>query len=74
MIDIRSNFFYARPMHCELWCLNRDKVLMLDTRPIYCKVTVRSPTSIPSNSMTRWPSSGCTGARLTSFSRWSPAI
>ena len=46
MIAIRSNFFYTRTVPCELWFLNkdkpeehRDKVLMLDARSIYRKVT-----------------------------------
>lgn len=46
MIAIRSNFFYTRTVSCELWFFNRakpqqmrDKVLMLDARQIYRKVT-----------------------------------
>jgi type I restriction enzyme M protein len=46
MIDIRSNFFYTRSVPCQLWFLNknkpadqRDKVLMIDARNIYRKVT-----------------------------------
>lgn len=46
MIAIRSNFFYTRTLPCELWFLNRDKpkqhknkVLMLDARNVYRKVT-----------------------------------
>jgi type I restriction enzyme M protein len=46
MIAIRSNFFYTRSMPCELWFLNRnkpkahrDKVMMIDARNIYRKVT-----------------------------------
>ena len=46
MIAIRSNFFYTRTVPCELWFLNRarkaehcDKVLMIDARNIYHKVT-----------------------------------
>ncbi|OHB53838.1 MAG: DNA methyltransferase [Planctomycetes bacterium GWF2_42_9] len=46
MISIRSNFFYTRAVPCELWFLNRnkpeehrDKVLMIDARNIYRKVT-----------------------------------
>ena len=46
MIAIRSNFFYTRTVPCELWFLNRakpeehkDKVLMIDARSIYRKVT-----------------------------------
>lgn len=46
MISIRSNFFYTRTVPCELWHLDkgkpadrRNKVLMLDARNIYRKVT-----------------------------------
>ncbi len=46
MIAIRTNFFYTRAVPCELWFLNRakpeehrDKVLMIDARNIYRKVT-----------------------------------
>jgi type I restriction enzyme M protein len=46
MIAIRGNFFYTRTLNCELWFLDkakpkqaRDKVLMLDARAIYRKVT-----------------------------------
>lgn len=46
MIAIRSNFFYTRTVPCELWFLNKnkpahmkDKVLMLDARNVYTKVT-----------------------------------
>ena len=46
MIAIRANFFYTRTVPCELWFLNRGKpeehrnrVLMLDARSIYRKVT-----------------------------------
>ena len=46
MIAIRSNFFYTRTVPCELWFLNkakppkhRDKVLMIDARGVYRKVT-----------------------------------
>jgi len=46
MIDIRSNFFYTRTVPCQLWFLNKnkpaehkDKVLMLDARNTYRKVT-----------------------------------
>lgn len=48
MISIRSNFFYTRTVPCELWFLDRgkpeehrDKVLMIDARNIYRKVTRR---------------------------------
>ena len=46
MIAIRPNFFYTRTVPCELWFLNRakpkeirDKILMIDARNIYRKVT-----------------------------------
>ncbi|MEX2492882.1 MAG: N-6 DNA methylase [Nitrospirales bacterium] len=46
MIAIRSNFFYTRTVPCELWFLSRnkpkahkDKVLMIDARNVYRKVT-----------------------------------
>ena len=46
MIAIRPNFFYTRTVPCELWFLNRakpeahrDKVLMIDARNVYRKVT-----------------------------------
>jgi type I restriction enzyme M protein len=46
MISIRSNFFYTRTVPCELWhfdrskpAARRDKVLMLDARNVYRKVT-----------------------------------
>jgi len=46
MISIRSNFFYTRTVPCELWFFNRakpeehrNKVLMLDARNVYRKVT-----------------------------------
>jgi len=46
MIAIRTNFFYTRTVPCELWFLNKakpvehkDKVLMIDARNIFRKVT-----------------------------------
>jgi type I restriction enzyme M protein len=46
MISIRSNFFYTRSVPCELWFFDRakppereDKVLMLDARNVFRKVT-----------------------------------
>ena len=46
MIAVRSNFFYTRTVPCELWFLDRakpahhrDKVLMIDARTVYRKVT-----------------------------------
>ena len=46
MIAIRSNFFYTRTVPCELWFLDRakpkkhrGKVLMIDARNVYRKVT-----------------------------------
>jgi len=46
MVTIRGNFFYTRPVPCDLWFLNKakakqheDKVLMLDARGVFRKVT-----------------------------------
>ncbi|GBE06997.1 putative type I restriction enzymeP M protein [bacterium BMS3Abin11] len=46
MVAIRGNFFYTRAVPCELWFFNKekpkhlkDKVLMLDARNVYRKVT-----------------------------------
>ncbi|MYL35559.1 N-6 DNA methylase [Pontibacillus yanchengensis] len=46
MISIRSNFFYTRSVPCELWFFNKgkpehlkNKILMIDARNIYRKVT-----------------------------------
>ena len=46
MISIRSNFFYTRTVPCELWFFDhakpakrKDRVLMLDARNVYRKVT-----------------------------------
>ena len=46
MMAIRSNFFYIRTVPCELWFFDkakpkalRDKVLMIDARNVYRKVT-----------------------------------
>jgi len=46
MISVRSNFFYTRTVPCELWHFDRakpaerkGKVLMIDARNVYRKVT-----------------------------------
>ncbi len=46
MVAIRGNFFYTRAVPCELWFFDRakpkehaDKVLMLDARNVFRKVT-----------------------------------
>lgn len=47
IVSIRSNFFYTRTVPCVLWFLNRakktveqkDRVLMIDARNVYRKVT-----------------------------------
>ncbi|MDH5178731.1 MAG: type I restriction-modification system subunit M [Gammaproteobacteria bacterium] len=46
MLDVRGNFFYTRSVPCQLWFFNKnkpkkyqDKVLMLDARNVYRKVT-----------------------------------
>ncbi len=48
MIAIRSNFFYTRSVPCELWFFDKNKpeslqgkILMIDAREIYRKVTRR---------------------------------
>ena len=48
MIAIRSGFFYTRTVPCELWFLDKgkpkerhDKVLMIDARGVYRRVTRR---------------------------------
>lgn len=45
-MSIRSNFFYTRSVPCELWFFDKgkpkerqDKVLMIDARNVYRKVT-----------------------------------
>src|SRR5439155_25746934 len=45
MMSIRSNFFYTRPVPCELWFFDRgkpkerrDQVLMVDARSVFRKV------------------------------------
>ena len=46
MLDVRGNFFYTRSVPCQLWFFDRnkpkryrDKVLMLDARNVFRKVT-----------------------------------
>ncbi|MDH5784778.1 MAG: type I restriction-modification system subunit M, partial [Chromatiales bacterium] len=46
MLDVRGNFFYTRSVPCQLWFFNKakpkkhkNKVLMLDARNVYRKVT-----------------------------------
>jgi len=46
MVAIRPNFFYTRTVPCELWFIDRakpqesrDRVLMIDARNVYRKVT-----------------------------------
>jgi type I restriction enzyme M protein len=70
MIAIRSNFFYTRTVPCELWFLNRgkpeahrDKVLMIDARNVYRKVTRKIYDFSPEQEQNSWPSSGSTGER-----------
>src|SRR5262249_31443336 len=45
MMSIRNNFFYTRPVPCELWFLDggtraerRDHVLMIDARNVFRRV------------------------------------
>ena len=46
IIAIRNNFFYTRPVPCELWFIDKgrpkamsDKILMVDARKVFRKVT-----------------------------------
>jgi type I restriction enzyme M protein len=65
MISIRSNFFYTRSVPCELWFFDKgkpkdrlDKVLMIDARNVYRKVTRKindfSPEQIKNLSSIVW--------------------
>jgi len=70
MIAIRSNFFYTRSVPCELWFFDRgkpealrDKVLMIDARNVYHKVTQKSMTFHPSSYRISPPSSGSIAAK-----------
>jgi len=65
VISIRSNFFYTRSVPCELWFFDkgkppamRDKVLMIDARNIYRKVTRKiydfSPEQLRNLTATVW--------------------
>ena len=65
MIAIRGNFFYTRTVACELWFLNKgkpkehsDKVLMIDARGVYRKVTRKiydfSPEQLKNLSSIAW--------------------
>ncbi len=75
MIAIRSNFFYTRTVPCELWFLNRakpeerhDKVLMIDARNVYRKVTRKiydfSPEQEQNLLAIVWLYRGCAGKFL----------
>lgn len=65
MLDIRGNFFYTRTVPCQLWFLDkgkpeerRGKVLMIDARNVYRKVTRKifdfSPEQIQNLSAMVW--------------------
>jgi type I restriction enzyme M protein len=65
LISIRSNFFYTRSVPCELWFFDKgkpkvmlDKVLMIDARDIFRKVTRKiydfSPEQLKSLSAIVW--------------------
>lgn len=75
MISIRSNFFYTRTVPCELWFFNKnkpkellDKVLMLDARNIFRKVTRKvydfSPEQLKNITAIFWLYRGKTDAYL----------
>jgi type I restriction enzyme M protein len=75
MISIRSNFFYTRSVPCELWFFNKakteeqlDKVLMIDARNVYRKVTRKiydfSPEQLKNLTSIVWLYRGETGKFL----------
>ncbi len=75
MVSIRGNFFYTRTVPCELWHFDRskpaerkDKVLMLDARNVYRKVTRKiydfSPEQMKNLSAIVWLYRGQTGRFL----------
>ena len=77
MISIRSNFFYTRTVPCELWHFDRakpaerrDKVLMLDARNVYRKVTRKIYDFSPEQMQTSRPSSGSTAGSRSASSAW----
>ncbi len=76
LISIRSNFFYTRTVPCELWFFDkgkpaamRDKVLMVDARNIYRKVTRKiydfTPEQLNNLSAIVWLYRGMTGRFLS---------
>ncbi len=81
MIAIRSNFFYTRTVPCELWHLDRgkpaerrDRVLMLDARHVYRKVTRKiydfSPEQLASLTAIVWLYRGQQGRFLDLIQGW----
>ena len=87
MMAIRSGFFYTRTVPCELWFLDkdkpeerRDKVLMIDARNVYRKVTRKiydfTPEQQKNLSAIVWLYRGQSGSiprshRRTPWSTWS---
>ncbi len=76
MISIRSNFFYTRTVPCELWFFDKnkpkdkkDKILMLDARNIFRKVTRKvydfSPEQLKNITAVIWLYRGQTDRFLT---------
>ena len=85
MISIRSNFFYTRTVPCELWFFNknkpkemRDKVLMLDARNIFRKVTRKvydfSPEQLKNITAIVWLYRGKTDAYLKLISEYFSSV
>jgi type I restriction enzyme M protein len=77
MIAIRSNFFYTRTVPCELWFFDRnkpkahrDKVLMLDARNVYRKVTRKIYDFSPEQERTCSRSCGSTAATANASYSW----
>jgi type I restriction enzyme M protein len=85
MISIRSNFFYTRTVPCELWFFDknklktmRDKVLMLDARNIFRKVTRKvydfSPEQLKNISAIIWLYRGKTDSYLKLISAYFSSV
>ena len=77
MIDIRSNFFYTRTVPCQLWFFDRategdpersERILMLDARNIYRKVSRAIFDFSPEQQKNIRPLSGSIGGNRTAFS------
>ncbi len=72
MIAIRNNFFYTRTVPCELWFFDkgkpeplRDRVLMIDARQIFNKVTRKIYDFTPEQQKILHQLFGCTEGKRT---------